>query len=77
MFYNFQHGGNGSWLVPCHIFDASGCEHPYVIECDTETGRLRKYKPGKDGIALGGDGYPIRLTVDVPAPLRIEGASNG
>mgnify|MGYP000241490494 CR=1 FL=1 len=48
---------------PQRVFDANGVEIDWVIECDTETGEVCKYK---------GDLEFTPETRTYPAPLRVE-----
>ena len=57
--------------IRVQLFDADGQEQHMVIKCDTETGRLFRWKPGPDGKRYREeDGQPAQETVFVPAPLR-------
>ena len=54
------------------IFDADGNEHTHLIECDTESGRVRRYIPnGRGGFEVSGD-HAVEETYIAPAPLRVE-----
>lgn len=56
--------------IRVRIFDANGQEQRFVTECDTETGRLRRWKAAPDGGKRKlVDGDPVQETVFVPAPL--------
>ena len=61
------------------IFDADGNEHTHLIECDTESGRVRRYVPKEANprwnqdvsFEVSGD-HVVEETYIAPAPLRVE-----
>lgn len=58
---------------PCRIFDATGEEVLYCIECDTETGEVEQLAHGRNGFVLTNFGTEVeRIKATRPAPLTVE-----
>ena len=58
--------------VPCRVFDATGAEHDAVASCNTETGRIEKYRlDPKTGLLLVEGEHNLTDIVHAPAPLTI------
>ncbi len=58
---------------PANVFDANGLEWPFVINCDTESGRIEKFVADEYGIiqiAPNGE-EAIRETIIVASPLHV------
>lgn len=54
--------------LPCRIIDANGAEPQYVVEWDTETGRVVRLKRGADGWELNADRTAVLLVTEFYAP---------
>lgn len=58
---------------PVRIFDADGQEVKQVVECDTTTGHVVRFRTEGGKIAGPPNGTAIqRVTENRPAPLRVE-----
>lgn len=75
--FNWQTYGPKGRLPCAKLFDAEGQEHFRVIECDIETGRIRKYREANGATATDANGNPIVIEAKYPAPLRVEFESGG
>lgn len=56
---------------PCRIFDANGLEWHDVVECDTETGRILRFKRDAEGRWVDQEGELVRETVHGAPPLQL------
>lgn len=58
--------------APCRVFDSNGLEWNYVVECDTETGRVVCLKRESDSFVIDYfKGEAVRETHYTAAPLTL------
>lgn len=58
--------------MPVLVFDAEDKQIDYVLECDTETGRVFRFKTIEGKLQLSPDRREAeKETVFFPAPLRV------